>query len=119
MKAQPIIFPPSSDLTAKLAVLASATPISLRALGNPELLTSPTLALFCSARAPARVILQIHDLTRFFQDRALISPDMTPVPLARSEELDAAQIRAFRQLLITQDPTSRVLGYDDGEADSY
>ncbi len=53
------------------------------------------------------------DLARFFQDRALISPDMTPAPLARREDLDPAQIRAFRQLLITQDPTSRVLGYDD------
>jgi ATP-dependent DNA helicase RecG len=53
------------------------------------------------------------DLARFFQDRALISPDMTPVPLARHDELDPAQIRAFRQLLTTQDPTRRVLGYDD------
>lgn len=53
------------------------------------------------------------DLSRFFQDRALISPDMTPAPLARRDELDPVQIRAFRQLLITQDPTSRVLGYDD------
>lgn len=53
------------------------------------------------------------DLARFFQDRALISPDMTPAPLARRDELDPAQVRAFRQLLITQDPTSRVLGYDD------
>ncbi len=53
------------------------------------------------------------DLARFFQDRTLISPDMTPVTLARREELDAAYIRAFRQLLLTQDPTARVLGYDD------
>lgn len=53
------------------------------------------------------------DLARFFQDRTLISPDMIPVPLARRDELDPAQIRAFRQLLLTQDPTSRVLGYDD------
>ncbi len=53
------------------------------------------------------------DLARFFQDRALISPDMTPVSLARRDELNPAQIRAFRQLLRIQDPTSRVLGYDD------
>ena len=64
MKAQPIIFPPSSDLTAKLAVLAANPPVALHALGNPELLTGPTLALFCSAKAPARVILQIHDLAQ-------------------------------------------------------
>ncbi|MBN2006289.1 MAG: putative DNA binding domain-containing protein [Anaerolineae bacterium] len=53
------------------------------------------------------------DLARYFQDRALISPDMTPAPLARREELDPAQVRAFRQLLATQDPTRRVLAYDD------
>ena len=53
------------------------------------------------------------DLARYFQDRALISPDMTPVSLARREELDPAQIHAFRQLLATQDPTRRVLAYDD------
>lgn len=60
------------------------------------------------------------DLARFFQDRTLISPDMTPVTLARREELDAAHIRAFRQLLLTQDPTARVLGYnDDGLLEAY
>lgn len=53
------------------------------------------------------------DLARYFQDRALISPDMTPVPLARREELDPSQVRAFRQLLATQDPTRRVLAYND------
>ena len=55
------------------------------------------------------------DLARFFQDRALISPDMTPVPLARRDELDPVQIRAFRQLLTTQNPTSRVLAYADDD----
>jgi len=41
------------------------------------------------------------DLARFFQDRALISPDMLPVPLAQRAqraqraELDAGQIRVF------------------------
>lgn len=53
------------------------------------------------------------DLARFFQERALISPDMTPVPLARREELDPTQVRAFRQLLTARDPTARVLGYED------
>jgi ATP-dependent DNA helicase RecG len=53
------------------------------------------------------------DLARFFQERALISPDMTPVPLARREELDPKQVRAFRQLLAVRDPTARVLGYED------
>lgn len=36
------------------------------------------------------------DLAHFFQDRALISPDMLPVPLAQRTELDPGQIRAFR-----------------------
>jgi len=55
------------------------------------------------------------DLARFFQDRALISPDMLPVPLAQRAELDAGQIRAFRQLLATQNPANPVLGYDDDD----
>jgi len=56
-----------------------------------------------------------EDLARFFQDRALISADMTPVPLARRQELSSAQIRAFRQLLATQNPTSPVLTYSDDD----
>ena len=55
------------------------------------------------------------DLARFFQDRALISPDMLPVPLAQRAELDAGQIRAFRQLVATQNPANSVLGYDDDD----
>ncbi len=55
------------------------------------------------------------DLARFFQDRALISSDMLPVPLAQRAELDAGQIRAFRQLVATQNPANAVLGYDDDD----
>lgn len=55
------------------------------------------------------------DLARFFQARSFISPDMTPLPMARREELDSGQIRAFRQLLATQDPTNPVLTYDDDD----
>ena len=55
------------------------------------------------------------DLARLFQDRALISPDMAPAPLAQRAELDAGQIRAFRQLLATQNPANPVLGYDDDD----
>jgi len=55
------------------------------------------------------------DLARFFQARSLISPDMTPVPMARREELDPDQLRAFRRLLDTQDPTNPVLTYDDDD----
>ena len=55
------------------------------------------------------------DLARFFQDRALIDPDMLPVPMAQRAELDAGQIRAFRQLVATQNPASSVLGYDDDD----
>ena len=55
------------------------------------------------------------DLARFFQARSLISPDMTPVPMARRDELDPAQLRAFRRLLDTQDHTNPVLTYDDDD----
>jgi ATP-dependent DNA helicase RecG len=56
-----------------------------------------------------------EDLARFFQERALISADMTPVPLARRADLDPGQVRAFRQLLATQDPANPVLAYDDDD----
>jgi ATP-dependent DNA helicase RecG len=55
------------------------------------------------------------DLARFYQDRALISPDILPVPLARRNELDPAEIRAFRQLLTIQNPTNPTLAYDDDD----
>ncbi|MCX6032016.1 MAG: putative DNA binding domain-containing protein [Chloroflexi bacterium] len=55
------------------------------------------------------------DLARFFQDRALISPDMLPVPMVQRAELDAGQVRAFRQLVATQNPANSVLGYDDDD----
>ena len=56
-----------------------------------------------------------EDLARFFQERATISPDMTPVPLARREELDPAQVQAFRRLLSTRDATNAVLVYSDDD----
>jgi ATP-dependent DNA helicase RecG len=56
-----------------------------------------------------------EDLARFFQARSLISPDMTPMSMARREELDTGQIRAFRQLLATRDPTNPVLAYEDDD----
>jgi hypothetical protein len=34
-----------------------------------------------------------NDLARFFQDRALISPDMLPVPLALRAELNMRSIK--------------------------
>lgn len=55
------------------------------------------------------------DLARLFQDRALISPDMLPMPLAHRNELDGEQIRAFRQLLATQNSANAVLSYDDDD----
>ncbi len=56
-----------------------------------------------------------EDLARFLQERATISPDMTPVPLARREELDPAQLQAFRRLLATRDATNPVLAYSDDD----
>jgi ATP-dependent DNA helicase RecG len=56
-----------------------------------------------------------EDLARYFQERSLVSADMTPVPMARREELDPKQIRALRQLLDTRDPTNPVLAYDDDD----
>lgn len=54
------------------------------------------------------------DLAGFFQDRSLISPDMTPVPMARREELGLDQLRTFRRRLNTQYPINPALTYDDG-----
>lgn len=42
-------------------------PSSLSLWGNPALLYRPSLALFCSAHAPAGVLLQIHDLAQHWR----------------------------------------------------
>lgn len=44
--------------------VASCVDRPLVGLGNQQLLTQPTLALFCSATAPPSVVLAIHDLAR-------------------------------------------------------
>jgi predicted Rossmann fold nucleotide-binding protein DprA/Smf involved in DNA uptake len=54
----------SPAIRAALAVLGPDAPHSLYALGDVELLARPTLALVCSAKAPAAIILQIHDLAQ-------------------------------------------------------
>lgn len=52
------------ELAARLNVLGAVATVALHARGNLDLLAGPTLALFCSAKAPGRVILQIHDLAQ-------------------------------------------------------
>lgn len=50
-------------LAGKLAMLAPDVPLALHSLGNLNLLQHP-LGLFCSSKAPASIILHIHDLAQ-------------------------------------------------------
>lgn len=63
MNSQVIPLPFSQAIAAKLTVLAPDV-ISLHSLGEPALLTQPTLALFCSAQTPAAILLHVHDLAQ-------------------------------------------------------
>lgn len=51
-------------IRAALAALGPDAPRSLYALGDVEILDRPTLALVCSAKAPAAIILHVHDLAQ-------------------------------------------------------
>ncbi len=48
----------------RLKVLGIDAPKSVQTWGDMSLLENQTLALFCSAKAPANIILQIHDLAQ-------------------------------------------------------
>lgn len=48
--------------TALNHYLGKDAPLSVAALGNLEIVTRKKLALFCSVRCPAKLILQTHDL---------------------------------------------------------
>ena len=48
--------------TALNHYLGKDAPLSVAALGNLEILTHNKLALFCSVKCPAKLILQTHDL---------------------------------------------------------
>ena len=48
--------------TALNHYLGKDAPLSVAALGNLEILTHKKLALFCSVKCPAKLILQTHDL---------------------------------------------------------
>ena len=48
--------------------LGAEAPLELTALGNPDLLSLPMTALFCSARCPGNVILQAYDQVARWRD---------------------------------------------------
>jgi predicted Rossmann fold nucleotide-binding protein DprA/Smf involved in DNA uptake len=50
------------------ASLGERAPKRLFVLGNPELLRSETLALFCSVKCPGRIILKTYDLAKALRD---------------------------------------------------
>ena len=53
----------SPDINPPPTRFQRAQPVpDLHTLGNPTLLTRPTLALICSAQAPPGVLLAVHDL---------------------------------------------------------
>lgn len=54
----------STFLQPRLAVLGQESARSLYAIGAPRIVRMPTLALFCSSKTPASLILQIHDLAQ-------------------------------------------------------
>ena len=56
-------------------------PLELTALGNPDLLSQPMTALFCSARCPGNVILRAYDQAAQWRDtgHCVISSFHSPV----------------------------------------
>lgn len=72
MNPQIVTLSPSSPLlealaiAGKLAVLATDVPMALHSLGNLNLLQRP-LGVFCSSKAPASIILHIHDLAQHWR----------------------------------------------------
>jgi predicted Rossmann fold nucleotide-binding protein DprA/Smf involved in DNA uptake len=54
----------SPAVRAALAVLGPDAPHALYARGDVAILARPTLALLCSAKAPAAIILHVHDLAQ-------------------------------------------------------
>lgn len=51
-------------LLSGLAVLGQETTPPIYAAGTPDILHAPTLALFCSSKTPASIILHVHDLAQ-------------------------------------------------------
>jgi predicted Rossmann fold nucleotide-binding protein DprA/Smf involved in DNA uptake len=47
---------------------AFKTPPTLHTIGNPNLLSKPTIALFCSSQCPGDLILKTHDLAQALRD---------------------------------------------------
>lgn len=70
-------------------LLGSAAPVAIAALGDPALLDRRPLALFCSSRCPASLIVQASDLAYALRDRgaAVIGGFHTPVERACLEIL--------------------------------
>jgi len=74
--------PESWTIPADLrACLGAETPTSVVALGNRDILSAQTLALFCSVQCPGRLILQTYDLALALQktDLAVAGGFHTPM----------------------------------------
>ena len=54
--------------TAAMALLGDRSPERIYAAGNPEILSQPLLALFCSSRCPGAIILKTYDVVRSLRD---------------------------------------------------
>ncbi len=61
--------------------MGAKAPVTLTALGNPDLLALPKTALFCSARCPGSAILAAYDQAAHWRDagRCIISGFHSPI----------------------------------------
>lgn len=93
----------SIDLFQKFAIDLPANLLfehEVAVSGNPQLLRLPSLALFCSASAPAGVILQVHDWAQQWRRQG---------PLIVGGFQSAAEQEAFTVLLRGPQPVVQVL----------
>ena len=51
--------------------LADNAPKTITAIGNPDILQSKTLAIFCSNKCPGNIILKTYDLLRQLRERGI------------------------------------------------
>lgn len=76
------LAPGQTDWPCRLTPrLGAEAPAGLHTLGNPALLQSPLLALFCSARCPGEAILRAYDEAAHWRDtgRGVVSGFHSPM----------------------------------------
>lgn len=57
---------------ASLARLGAPPPATLSLLGNPDILNTPKLALFCSKKCSGTLIIRTHDLAHSLRDAGIV-----------------------------------------------